>query len=72
MSVKSRVSALTLLQVWAMEGKIRRWQKRQKRLADEKQELWHRISQIEDEDQAIDARIGELESKIEHSGVYDD
>lgn len=72
MSVKSRVSALTLLQVWAMEGKIRRWQKRQKKLRDEKQEIYHRLSEIEDEDLAIDGRVGDLESKIELSGVYDD
>ena len=71
MSVQRKVSALELFQVWRFEKRIERIKRRLARLADEKQEIYHRQAQIEDLELGLNGRLGELESKIEHSGVFD-
>ena len=59
-------------QVWAWERRIKRIKRRLRKLRDEKQEIYVRLEQIEDLELALNGRWGELESKVELSGVYDD
>ena len=72
MSVQRKVSALELFQVWRFEKRIERIKRRLARLAEERQEIYHKLEKNQDLDLALNGRLGELESKIEHSGVYND
>lgn len=72
MSVKRKISPFDALRVFAMERRVERIQKHRKKLRLKINDLHGQISDLEDQDQAWSDREGDLESKIEHSGVFDD
>jgi len=66
------MGALEFFQVMAWERRCKRLRKRLKRLAEQEHELHHQLSENQDMQEALANRLGDLEHKIEFSGVYDD
>jgi TolA-binding protein len=71
MSVQNKVAPITVFQVWNWEKRAERLKKRQKKNTARINDLFAQIRELEDENEALGDREGDLLSKIEHSGVYD-
>tara|TARA_R100001086_G_scaffold225289_1_gene143529 strand:+ start:666 stop:881 length:216 start_codon:yes stop_codon:yes gene_type:complete len=71
MSVQNKVAPITVFQVWNWEKRAERLKKRQKKNTARINELFAQIRDLEDLNEALGDREGDLLSKIEHSGVYD-
>ncbi len=71
MSVQNKVAPITVFQVWNWEKRAERLKRRQKKNTARINELFAQIRDLEDLNEALGDREGDLLSKIEHSGVYD-
>jgi len=66
-----RITPIDALRVFAKEKRVERIQRKRKRIAMQINHLQAEISDLEDLDQALSGREGDLEHEIEMSGVFE-
>jgi len=71
MSLSNRIAPIEVIKVWSKERRVERIKRKRSKLAAERQDLYRKLEENEQLDEALSDREGDLLSEIEHSGVYE-